>query len=117
MRTTILLTADLMVHSAAQGAASRRGVELIVAPTPTAALAACSERAAPLLAVDLRTPSLDIAALATQARSAAAGIRILAFGPHVHEASLAAANAAGCDEVVSRGEFERRFDAALAALP
>jgi CheY-like chemotaxis protein len=116
MPIAVLLTTDLMLNSAAQGAASRQGVALVVAPTPAAALTACSDQAAQLLAVDLRTPNLYIAALATQARNAAPAIHILAFGPHVHEASLAAAQAAGCNEVVTRGEFERRFEAALARL-
>jgi hypothetical protein len=31
--------------------------------------------------------------------------KIVAFGPHVHEAKLAAARSAGCDEVISRGRF------------
>lgn len=116
MPTAVLLTSDLMLNSTAQGAASRHGIDLIVAPTPTAALTACSERSTTLLAIDLRTPGLDVAAISSQVRAAAPGIYILAFGPHVHEASLAAAIAAGCEEVVSRGEFERRFEAVLARL-
>jgi hypothetical protein len=31
--------------------------------------------------------------------------RTMAFGPHVHQAKLDAANAAGFDEVVSNGQF------------
>jgi hypothetical protein len=38
-------------------------------------------------------------------------LRVVAFGPHVHEERLAAARNAGCDEVVSRGEFFARLDA------
>ena len=70
-----------------------------------------------MLAVDLRTPGLDVQALmrTLQGRKGAP-VQVLAFGQHVHETLLAQAEEAGCDEVVSRGEFERRFDAALARL-
>jgi hypothetical protein len=62
-------------------------------------------------------PGLDVHALVAAVREASPnGARVLAFGPHVHEASLAAARAAGCDEVVTRGEIERRLDAAVQDL-
>ncbi len=38
---------------------------------------------------------------------------IIAFGPHVHENLLAAARAAGCDDVLSRGQFFGQLDAIL----
>jgi hypothetical protein len=34
----------------------------------------------------------------------------------VHKQSLEAAADAGCDEVITRGEFERRFDSLLAEI-
>jgi hypothetical protein len=40
----------------------------------------------------------------------------MACAPHVHEQSLAAAVAAGCDAVITRGQFEARVDAQLAQL-
>jgi CheY-like chemotaxis protein len=113
----VLLSADLMLNSAAFGVARRHGCELKAASDASAALAACSEGDAALLAVDLTMPRLDVGALMTELRgSSAAGVHVLAFGPHVHEMSLASAHEAGCDEVVTRGEFERRLDAALARL-
>ncbi len=113
----LLFSSDLMLISAAQGAAARHGAELSIVPNASAALAACSDDAVRLLVVDLRSPQLDVGALMAELRSiSTTHIPVLAFGPHVHEASLAAAAAAGCDEVVTRGEFERRLDAALARL-
>jgi hypothetical protein len=38
-------------------------------------------------------------------KAASAATRVIAFGPHVHEDRLAAARAAGCDSVLSRGQF------------
>ncbi len=113
----ILLSTDLMLASAAHGAADRHGVKLIVAPDAGAAIAASADDAARLLAIDLRTPGLDVGAFMTELRaSSASPIHVLACAPHVHEASLEKAQQAGCDEVVSRGEFERRLGAALDRL-
>ena len=66
---------------------------------------------ASLLIVDLSVPALDVAALIEQLRLRdATATRVIAFGPHVHEARLAAAREAGCDEVVSRGQFFSQLD-------
>ena len=110
----VLLSPDLMLVSAAQGAADRHGVDLTVAPDAGSAVKACED--ARLVVVDLRTPGINIESLMAELRGAATNVRVMACGPHVHEATLARAAAAGCDEVVTRGEFERRLDAALARL-
>lgn len=113
----ILLSTDLMLASAAHGAADRHGAKLIVAPDPSAAIAASADDATRLLAIDLRTPGLDVATFMAEIRAASESpIHVMACAPHVHEASLAQAQQAGCDEVVSRGEFERRLSAALERL-
>lgn len=113
----ILLSTDLMLASAAHGVANRHGANLIVAPNSGAALGACADDAARLLAVDLRTPGLDVRAFMTELRaSSESPIHVMACAPHVHEASLEQAQQAGCDEVVSRGEFERGLAAALDRL-
>ena len=113
----VLLSSDLMLFSSAQGAADRHDVQLIAAGNADAAVNACGEPEAQMLAIDLRLPGLDVGSVVAAVRgSRAAAIHILACGPHVHERSLAAAVAAGCDEVVTRGEFDRRLDAAVAKL-
>jgi CheY-like chemotaxis protein len=111
----VLLSADLMIASAAEGPARRAGVPVRVVGQGDAAVAACRGAEGALLAVDLTTPGLDVAALLAALRGDAntANVHVLAFGPHVQEAKLTAASAAGCDEVVARGEFERRLGAAL----
>jgi hypothetical protein len=106
-----------MLVSAAQGAADRRHVMLVVAPDAPSVVRECGAGSTRLVVIDLRTPSLGIAALVAEIRAASpAPVRILACGPHVHEASLAAATSAGCDAVITRGEFDRRIDAELARL-
>jgi CheY-like chemotaxis protein len=69
-----------------------------------------------LIAIDLRLPGLDIESLVPRLRQANSQLTIVAFGPHVHEQSLAAAATAGCDEVFTRGQFERRLEALLSEL-
>ena len=72
-----------------------------------------------LVIVDLSTPGLDVAGFVKRLRGIKASdamseLRIIAFGPHVHEDRLAAAREAGCDEVMSRGQFFGAIDAILA---
>ena len=111
----VLLSADLMMIAVAQGAADRHGVVLKTASSAEQAVDLSDSAAA--VAVDLRTPGLDIEALVPRLREATKPqAAILACGPHVHTEALTAAAAAGCDEVITRGQFERRFDALVAGL-
>jgi DNA-binding response OmpR family regulator len=109
----LLVSADLMLISTAGGMADRHGVELTIAAASEAASKAAGTR---LITIDLRAPALAVASLVAALRQAASEATIVAFGPHVHTEALSAAVEAGCDEVITRGQFERRFDALLAAL-
>jgi CheY-like chemotaxis protein len=67
-----------------------------------------------LCLVDLDLPDLDLPALVESLRSAAAPpAAIVAYGPHVHTAKLNAARQAGCDEVLTRGQFNKQVDSVL----
>ena len=112
----VLLSTDLMLISAAQGLADRAEVILLTAATAEEAIEKCISSAARLLAIDLRTPALDVAGLMDELRDRAGEVFVLAAGPHVQEQMLAAAAAAGCDEVATRGQFERALAAALGRL-
>jgi CheY-like chemotaxis protein len=102
----VLLTGDLMVVSRVGGAAMGPGVEMVTASSTQQAAELCDDAGARLLVVDLSMPMLDVSALVRQVKSnGSGGPTIVAFGPHVHEDRLAAARAAGCDQVVSRGQF------------
>jgi len=76
-------------------------------------IAACAESLPSLVLVDLTAPALDIAALVVEMKALDPRPTIVAFGPHVHEALLAAARAAGCDQVASRGQFFAQLDGIL----
>ena len=74
-----------------------------------------ASEAHPLVLLDLNTPGVNLADLIPALRDAANPPRsIIAYGPHVHEDRLAAAAAAGCDEVLTRGQFNARMDDLLA---
>jgi DNA-binding NarL/FixJ family response regulator len=78
----------------------------------TAVLARQAETVPQLVIVDLTLSTLDLATLVAQLKTAHDGrSTIVTFGPHVHEGRLAAAVAAGCDEVLSRGQFFAQLDA------
>jgi hypothetical protein len=114
----VLLTSDLACSSKVAGAALRHAVRLEMALSAEAALvkaAGCK-----WAVIDLATPSLVLADLVARLREVLSPRgRILAFGPHVLESVLEQAAAAGCDEVLTRGQFHARLDEllALAARP
>lgn len=105
--SALLITADLMATSSAEGDATRVGVELaIVAPGRAIESADAETR---LAAIDLTAPIGDLPALVQSLRNAAPTVTLIAYGPHVHEARLQAARDAGCELVISRGQFHKGF--------
>jgi CheY-like chemotaxis protein len=68
-----------------------------------------------LALLDLSMPGLNVADAVARLRDAVGPeAAILAFGPHVHAAKLAAATKAGCDRVLTRGQFSRDMASVLA---
>jgi DNA-binding response OmpR family regulator len=112
--TVVLLSGDLMVLSRVEGAASSAGNVVKAASSVAQAADYCNTKPVNLLIADLSLASLDIDALVEQIRSnAQSKTRIVAFGPHVHEDRLAAARAAGCDIVMTRGQFFSQLSSVL----
>lgn len=70
-----------------------------------------------LVILDLESPGMDVPAVIQLLRSEGAPPRVLAFGPHVWTERLQAAEAGGCDEVLSRGQFVGRLSEIFAARP
>jgi len=115
--SAVLLTSDLMVASRVEGAAARIDVLLQTVPTVKRVAELCDQVRVQLVLVDLSAPALKPGDLVDRLASVAPGRpTIVAFGPHVHEALLTAAREAGCDEVVSRGQFFAQLDAILQRL-
>jgi DNA-binding response OmpR family regulator len=110
----VLLSGDLMATSRVQGAASRIAAKLLTATTAEQAIAFCRDERVEVVAVDLAMSDLEIGPLVNSLkRGTFAPPNVLAFGPHVHEERLAAAREAGCDEVVSRGQFFAQIESIL----
>ncbi len=96
-------------------AAARSHQPLTIVANAEAACEACASGEVSLVLLDLTTASLDVRELVPRLRAQASQpISIIAYGPHVHEATLAAAREAGCDEVLARGQFDAQLDTILA---
>jgi len=97
-----------MFSSRVLGAAKSLGVEVQLVANP-AALAAKLAADCQLVFVDLSLAGLNLPAAIATVRKGAPEARVLAFGAHVDEAALEAARQAGCDEVLSRGQFHKQY--------
>jgi DNA-binding NarL/FixJ family response regulator len=114
MMDIVLLSNDLMVVSRVSGAAAASGAVVRVAANATAAISLLSARAAELVVIDLGLPALDLESLISDIKADSMHpAQVIAFGPHVHADRLAAARSAGCDTVLSRGQFFAQADAVV----
>jgi CheY-like chemotaxis protein len=111
------LTSDLVFPSRVAGVAAKIGARMEIAASEPALLTklrAVDSGEAVVVLLDLSMSAID----AGQAVSALNALSpppraIIAFGPHVHEVKLDAARAAGCDLVLSRGQFNAQIGAVL----
>jgi DNA-binding NarL/FixJ family response regulator len=107
----VLITSDLACASSVAGAAARVGAELRTALGAAAVDEKLAGAPPALVIVDLSMRDIRPAQLVPALRARLPeNTQILAFGSHVHTALLAAAREAGCDRVISRGEFHARMD-------
>ncbi|MCH2114523.1 MAG: response regulator [Pirellulales bacterium] len=110
----LLLSRDLMLTARMEGVARNLGMPVISCAdwaTAVPALAACR-----LIVLDLCMPQLDIGEIVAQASRLDPPLPIVSCGPHVHETRLAEAREAGCDLVVSRGQWDREAEKLCARL-
>lgn len=104
-----IFSRDLMFSSQAAGAAKSAGLE-----TQTVMNAQLIESDAEcIVVVDLTVSNLDIATVIGELKSLTPPAKVIAVGPHVHEEKLAAAQQAGCDLVMSKGQASRELGAVL----
>jgi DNA-binding NarL/FixJ family response regulator len=110
----LLVTSDLMTSSRVAGLAKSLGISLDVAENfeQTAQLAEGGTHT--LAVLDLNSSAAaNSSQLISRLRELSPSLRIVAFGPHVHERALQAAQEAGCDEVLSRGQFFAQLECVL----
>jgi len=112
--SVVFFTKDLLFSSRVTSVAKQQSIELSVLSDADELVERASTAPVKVILLDLGTSGLDPAHLVPQLRKLTPPPRaIIAFGPHVHEAKLAAARDAGCDQVFSRGEFNSRMDEIL----
>ncbi len=101
------LTADLMfaarIRSVAPGAAAVQSLKGLLANVGGGTR---------LVLVDMQ--AREAVAAIEQVRERAPSARVVAFGPHVNEAALAAAEGAGAHRVMPRGAFVRELPVLVA---
>ncbi len=104
-----------MAISKVSASAKIAAIEMTSMP-PAKALSEAVLPASELIAIDLTAPISQISELVESLRAKAPSAKIIAFGPHVHEAKLEAAQQAGCDHVMPRGAFHKQLDSILASI-
>jgi DNA-binding response OmpR family regulator len=109
----VLLANDLMVASRLQSAVSQSSAHFQTATSGAQAIELCQGNGNCLLVIDLALPGLELDLVRQLKAGQANSTRIVAFGPHVHAERLAAAREAGCDLVLSRGQFFSQIELIL----
>jgi len=100
----LLLTRDLFFSSKVTGTATALGLQINVVSSIATLTEAATAKECRCVLVDLECPGVSaadiVAALPTDNRP-----RLIGFGSHVLTALFEAAQAAGFDELLSRGQF------------
>jgi DNA-binding response OmpR family regulator len=97
---------DLMFSSKVNAAAQGRPITWLKRGTKV--VDEVSREKPDVLLIDLAAPQLD-AVNAIREIKKGAGITVIGYVDHTREDVMAAARAAGCDQVMSKGEFARRL--------
>ena len=110
--SVVFLTNNLMFSSRLSGVADSHGIPVRVVGSRMDLLDAVSDSSGGLVVLDLSSPDAEPGELVPALRQLESPPgAIVAFAPHVHEAKLAAAVKAGCDEVLSQGQFHSQLEA------
>lgn len=109
----IYLTSDLFFSSRVTSLARQQGWPLELAPSVDAARGKAEGGDLVLLIIDLGKFAAQIPELLSELRPRFPDLHVVAYGPHVDEAALQAARQAGCDEVLSQGQFNQMAGAIL----
>lgn len=104
----VLLSSDLFFSSKITGAAGALGLQVRVLGQPSAVSDAFSDARPRFLIVDLSLPGLNVGDLAASLPDDNRP-EVIAYDAHVRTDQLAAAKAAGCDAVLSRGQLDAQL--------
>ncbi|HTQ37951.1 MAG TPA: hypothetical protein VMJ32_02925 [Pirellulales bacterium] len=105
-----------MFPSRVAGIARQLGARMEIAATADALLAKLITESpqAGVVLLDLNSPGVEPSGLLPRLKALATPPQtIIAFGPHVHQQKLAAAQTAGCNVVLTRGQFDAQMQSLL----
>ncbi len=111
----IHLTKDLLFCSRVGLAADELGIDLQTALGCAQLENALADQELQAVLVDLECPGFRLEDVA-EWKTRKPALRVIAYGPHVQTDRLANAAAAGCDAVLSRGQFDRSIVSLLKEL-
>ena len=104
-----------MFSSRVVSAAKAQGVEISLV-ADQAALSDKITADCRLALIDLSLDRLNLPAAVVAIRAGAPAAQVIAYGPHVDEAALADAKEAGCNQVLTRGQFHKQYAELLASV-
>jgi CheY-like chemotaxis protein len=105
----LYLTKDLFFASRVTATARALGGEVCIVGSGEKLIEQFAENCR-LVLIDLDAPVADISSVVSTLRERSGdSLAVIAFGSHVHEARLEAARQAGCDAVLTRGQFDRQM--------
>jgi CheY-like chemotaxis protein len=110
----LFVSTDLVFSSRLAAAGERLGFTVSAVTSIDAAEGRLEDDSIDLVICDLSAPGADPQSLVARLRQRRPNVAIVAYAPHVHEDRLRAATEAGCNEVLSRGQFDRQMDDILA---
>ena len=115
--TVLMLTADLMFSSRVNGAAATQDVEArFVASTDALVESTAEIEDLRMVILDLTTAGCDPSTIVAELRHRQTPPIIVAYAPHIQVARLDQARAAGCDRVLTRGQFDNSINTLLASV-
>jgi CheY-like chemotaxis protein len=111
----VVAVPDLLLQSRIAEAARRAGVRFVIADTPDDVLRLARAERPGLLVLDLDSPRVQAEATLRRVRGdpALSGLATLGFYSHVRTELAERAKQAGCDRLLTRGQFVRQVDALL----
>jgi hypothetical protein len=103
----VYLTSDLFFSSRVTSVARKHRWPLEMAASIGALRDKIADREIVLLIIDLGKFAPQVPELLAELRPSCANMHVVAYGPHVNESALESARQAGCDEVLSQGQFSQ----------
>ncbi len=116
MNSVLFFSDDLMFSSKIAGAVANSGAQMRCISTMSGLIDQLTATPAAAVIVDLSCAAADPAAVVAAVKKIPGHGKVAAFGAHVQAGKLIAAEAAGCDLVITRGQFNAQVEQVVASL-